>query len=237
MRETSGYDKAAGFKAERFDDRIPRCIQLMKRLAPARLLDVGCGDGFFMALAMAAGAGRERIAGLELNESASEVARRRGFECLAWNAEQPFPFADATFDMVFAGEIIEHLVDPELMLVQAYRVLSPGGYLLLTTPNLLAWFNRILVAIGITPMFVEHSYRVTYGPAYSILRRKGHPVGHLRIFTWTPLKCLLEDNGFQIRSRLGSAGLPAPGIHRIDQVISRIYPRLAANFIVLAQRT
>lgn len=237
MPEKSRYDKAAGFKAERYDDRIPRCLNIVARLAPGRLLDVGCGDGFFMALASESGAGRDRMAGLELNEDAARTSRERGFECHAWNAEATFPFADASFDMVFAGEIIEHLVDPEVVLAQAHRVLSQGGYLLLTTPNLVAWFNRILVTIGVTPMFVEHSYRVTYGPAYSILRRKGHPVGHLRIFTWTPLRCLLEDNGFRVLSCQGSAGLPGPGIHRIDQAISHWYPRLAANFIVLARRT
>jgi SAM-dependent methyltransferase len=236
MREGSRYDKAAGFKAEDYDDRIPRCIQIVARLAPGRLLDVGCGDGFFMELASEAGAGRDQMAGLEVNEEAARIARNRGFDCQVWNAEATFPFASATFDMVFAGEIIEHLVDPETMLTQAHRVLKPGGHLLLTTPNLVAWFNRMLVVAGITPMFVEHSYRITYGPAYSILRRKGHPVGHLRIFTWTPLKCLLEDNGFRIRLRQGSAGLPARGIYQLDQVISHIYPRLAANFIVLAQR-
>lgn len=232
----ASYDKAAGYKADRNDDRIPRCLRMVAELSPPRLLDVGCGDGFFMALAASKGAGQDRMAGLELNAQAAEAARARGFECERWNAEEPFPFADASFDMVFAGEIIEHLVDPETMLAEARRVLAPGGYLLLTTPNLVAWFNRVLVLIGVTPMFVEHTYRVTYGPAYSLLKRTGHPVGHLRIFTWTPLRQVLKDNGFAIVSCVGSAGLPAPLVHQVDRLISHLRPRLAANFIVLARR-
>lgn len=176
------------------------------------------------------------MAGLEVNSTAAEEARGRGFECATWNAEATFPFASGSFDMVFAGEIIEHLVDPELMLNEIHRVLVPRGLLLLSTPNLAAWFNRALLLLGVTPMFVEHSYRATYGPAYSLFRRKGKPVGHLRIFTWTPLQCLLSDNGFQVVKRLGSAGLPVPLVHRLDQAISHTYPRLAANFIVVARR-
>jgi SAM-dependent methyltransferase len=189
-----------------------------------------------MELALQAGAGHQRIAGIELSADAIAKARQKGFECQVSSAESRLPFEDSSFDCVFAGEIIEHLVDPDAMLDEAHRVLSPGGYLLLTTPNLVAWFNRMLVVAGVTPMYVEHSYRATYGPAYSILGRVGKPVGHLRIFTWTPLKRLLEDSGFRIRLRQGSAGLPIPIVHKIDQLVSHIYPRLAANFIVLAQR-
>jgi SAM-dependent methyltransferase len=234
--EGTGYDKAGGYKAQKYDDRVPRCLAIIKNLAPARMLDVGCGDGFFMDLARTAGAGGQRMSGLELSSASVATARRRGFECEVGSAESAFPFGDSSFDLVFAGEVIEHLVDPEVMLAEVHRVLSPGGHLLLTTPNLLAWFNRFLVVAGITPVFVEHSYRATYGPAYSIFRRIGKPVGHLRIFTWTPLKHLLEDQGFRIRRRRGSAYLPLPIIHQLDQLVARIYPRLASNFIVLADR-
>jgi SAM-dependent methyltransferase len=48
----------------------------------------------------------------------------------------PFPYPDGHFDLVIAGEIMEHLVyDPMHMLVEARRVLADGGYILVTTPN------------------------------------------------------------------------------------------------------
>jgi len=53
-----------------------------------------------------------------------------------------FPYADHTFDVVLNCEILEHLVaDPTHYLCECHRVLKPGGFLLLTTPNVLAWQN------------------------------------------------------------------------------------------------
>lgn len=61
------------------------------------------------------------------------------FECSIdhFNAERdPFPYPDGHFDLVIAGEIIEHLTfDPMHMLLEARRVLRDGGHLLITTPN------------------------------------------------------------------------------------------------------
>ena len=61
------------------------------------------------------------------------------FECDVdlFDAERdPFPYPDEHFDLVIAGEIIEHLIyDPMRLLVESRRVLRDGGYLLITTPN------------------------------------------------------------------------------------------------------
>jgi SAM-dependent methyltransferase len=63
----------------------------------------------------------------------------REFVCMVdhFDVERdPFPYPDEHFDLVIAGEIIEHLTyDPMQMLLEARRVLRDGGYLLVTTPN------------------------------------------------------------------------------------------------------
>lgn len=61
------------------------------------------------------------------------------FACFVdhFNAERdPFPYPDEHFDLVIAGEIIEHMTyDPMHLLVESRRVLRDGGYLIVTTPN------------------------------------------------------------------------------------------------------
>jgi 2-polyprenyl-3-methyl-5-hydroxy-6-metoxy-1,4-benzoquinol methylase len=56
------------------------------------------------------------------------------------DCNQDFDFADeSSFDVVFAGEIIEHIYDDRRFLEQIHRVLRPGGVVALTTPNLFFW--------------------------------------------------------------------------------------------------
>ena len=88
------------------------------------------------------------------------------------------------------SELIEHLVDTDAAVEEARRVLRPGGILLLSTPNLAAWFNRGLLGLGIQPVFSEVSLRGIYG-------RPGHEVvGHLRLFTRRALVEFLTARGF-----------------------------------------
>ena len=77
--------------------------------------------------------------------------------------EGGLPLADSSVDIVIMSELIEHLVDPDRHLDEAWRVLRPGGTLLLSTPNLAAWYNRVLLACGIQPLFTEVSLRGIYG--------------------------------------------------------------------------
>lgn len=223
-----------GCAPREFDDRIDRCLNVVVGLAPSSVLDVGCGDGFFLAKLRGRLPHETTLCGIEANAEAASRARKRGFDCRHCLAEATFPFPDASFDVVFAGEIIEHVADTDALLDQVHRVLKPGGYLLLTTPNLLAWYNRVLCLLGITPMFVEHSYRASYGPTWSLRRRVTPAVGHLRIFTYTPLTMVLRQDGFEVQWIQGAARIPVRLVWHVDRAIARLRPRMAAQLIVLA---
>src|SRR5438874_5853404 len=60
-------------------------------------------------------------------------------------------FEDDRFDLLFVGEVLEHLTYPNEFLAEASRVLVRDGLLLLSTPNLASWHNRLLILFGYSP--------------------------------------------------------------------------------------
>jgi 2-polyprenyl-3-methyl-5-hydroxy-6-metoxy-1,4-benzoquinol methylase len=210
------------------------CIEIITAFNPARVLDIGAGDGLVLDRLSDAAQNRVELTGIELNPAAVQRMREKGHNAYECSASSEYPFDNGHFDVVFAGEVIEHVFDPDAMLRECRRVLMPGGTLVITTPNLLAWYNRLLMLLGVTPFFVEHSYVETYGPKYSLLRRSSVPVGHLRIYNLTPLKALLNRNGFQVNTVQGHAFLPIPGLFALDKAISKTRTALASGFVVTA---
>jgi SAM-dependent methyltransferase len=158
--------------------------------SPALIVDVGCGDGMATEFAARANPGH-RFVGLDWSVDALRQARSRGLTLVRSEVgSASLPIASGSADVVIMSELIEHLVDPDSALEEAWRVLKPAGTLLLSTPNLAAWYNRGLLALGIQPLFTEVSLRGVFG-------RPGTQVaGHLRLFTMRALVGLLTARGF-----------------------------------------
>jgi 2-polyprenyl-6-hydroxyphenyl methylase/3-demethylubiquinone-9 3-methyltransferase len=95
----------------------------------ARLLDVACGGGL---LAAHLRRGEYQHVGVDLSAAALAQAASHGLTVSQADV-CALPFADATFDVVVAGEIFEHVSDPAALLGQVCRVLRPGGTLVLDT--------------------------------------------------------------------------------------------------------
>ncbi len=176
-------------------DRARRMARLLAlalggRGGPACVLDVGCGDGAAAMLAAQRNPGH-RMIGLDWSAGALGRARQLGLTVVRAGVDAPgLPFAPESADVVIMSELIEHLVDTDSALDEVFRVLKPGGSLLLSTPNLAAWYNRGLIALGVQPIFSEVSLRGVYG-------RPGRQVaGHLHLFTRRALVALLAARGF-----------------------------------------
>lgn len=107
---------------------------------------------------------------------------------------QDVSLKDSSMDLMAATEIIEHLLSPERFLMQARRILKPGGYMLLSTPNLASWFNRLYLLFGKTPP--------NYDPDSLKFRIKTKEhwlaIGHKSLFTLNELKKVLNAYGFRI---------------------------------------
>ncbi len=196
--------------------------------APARVLDLGCGDGAAASLAARRNPGHHLI-GLDWSAGALGRARRLGLTVVR-SGTDPLPVASASVDVVIMSELIEHLVDTDAALEEVFRVLKPGGSLLLSTPNLAAWYNRGLVALGVQPIFSEVSLRGVYG-------RPGHQVaGHLHLFTRGALVGLLAARGFTGIGVRGARYHDVPGpLRPLDRLFCG-WPAAASILLVRARK-
>jgi len=140
------------------------------------------------------------------------------------------PVADGAADVVVMSELIEHLVDPDGAVAEVRRVLRPGGSLLLSTPNLAAWYNRGLLALGVQPVFSEVSLRGVFGRPGSVV------AGHLRLFTLRALTEFMTGSGFRCVTVAGARyhDVPRP-LGPLDRAFCR-WPSAASILLVHARK-
>jgi len=202
---------------------------------PLTAVDVGCGDGMCTQVAQtvcnATPNASVRIVGFDWSLAALQQARVRDLPVARASADGGgLPLASSSVDIVIMSELIEHLVDTDATLEEAMRVLVPGGTLLLSTPNLAAWYNRALLAFGVQPLFTEVSLRGIYG------RPGTEVVGHLRVFTRRALEGLLAAIGFVDVEITGAPYHDVPRPFRpLDRLLCRT-PSLASNLLASARK-
>jgi SAM-dependent methyltransferase len=100
--------------------------------AGSRGLDVGCGDGQFVAEANAMGM---RASGLELDERVVASARAAGLDVRLADLTDVARDEPGCYDAITMSHLVEHLPDPVAFLRAARRVLRPGGLIWIATPN------------------------------------------------------------------------------------------------------
>jgi 2-polyprenyl-3-methyl-5-hydroxy-6-metoxy-1,4-benzoquinol methylase len=166
-----------------------RCAWLLGRVpANARVLDAGCGAGEFAEALAAVG---NDVVGVDLAAEAVRRARARGVDARRWDPGAPLPADDAAFDLVWVGEVLEHVVDLAPWLSEVRRTLRPGGTLLLSTPH---HGPGVLLALALSRRrFAEH-----FEPRSD----------HVRFLSPATLRALLEDLGFDVVTLQPSFGAP-----------------------------
>jgi SAM-dependent methyltransferase len=157
--------------------------------SPPVVLDVGCGEGQLTADLLLAGA---HVVGIDVAEEPLRRARSRHGELdlRLVGAEGPWPLEDASFDIVWAGETIEHVADTAAWLSEVRRVLRPGGRLLLSTP---AHGRAALLALALS----RRGFDAHFDPRSD----------HLRFYSARTLRRLLEEFRFEditVRARGGT---------------------------------
>ncbi len=200
-----------------------------RQVAPSsRILD--CGAVPLLTTAALAQAGHE-VHGVDLaperfNTSIAEL----GLDVVRCDLErEALPFDDAFFDAVIFNEIFEHLrLNPITTLREVLRVLTPGGRLMLSTPNL-----RSLR--GVKNLLLHHQAHAASGDVfrqYEKLESLGH-MGHVREYTAREVTDFLTQVGFRIRKVIfrGGHGRGLVGL------LERLAPSWRPFFTVVATKS
>jgi ubiquinone/menaquinone biosynthesis C-methylase UbiE len=143
-----------------------------------RILDIGCGPGYYLAgIARAGGV----PVGVDIAPNYVRQARDYVSEALSGSVSQHMaaadakhlPFADATFDAVLMTEVLEHLTDYPRSLEEIVRVLKPDGRAVITTPSRLSPLNAAFhwKARRRRYAFHEHLTELTPGEFLRAMRR------------------------------------------------------------------
>lgn len=216
LNEFYRSEETFGGESEIVDDRQRHVRDLINRLdGPISMLDFGCGTGFFRNHL------RQGVEyyGCDIGAATIENDRVRKI------TDDRIPFDDSSFDVFYAGEVIEHLIDTDSFLREARRVLKANGLLIITTPNLVFWLNRVMLLLGYQPYFSELSFEDKTLGRMPVLRRfekQKTAMGHLRVFTPRGLKELVEMHGFTC---LASSTIPLsfnPLYFALDRLFSLI---------------
>lgn len=206
-----------------------------------RILDIGCGDGNFSVLLKEA-SGAKEVYGIEISEKGVESAKSNGVKAYQLDIdEDDFPFEDNYFDTIFAGEVIEHLFDPDHFLDEIYRTLREEGLLVLSTPNLASIHNRIALLFGFQPFPMGVSARYNMGRVYEPNGESAQSLDHIRVLTLRSLKALLKMHRFTITSVKGSCAM-LPGnmkFLRLFEAVDKVFtvlPGLSYRTIVVSKK-
>jgi SAM-dependent methyltransferase len=170
----------------RWDRR--RTLLLDEARPGERVLDLGCGSGRFVAALREAGSDP---VGVEIASAALERARRvaPGADLRLLAPDGSVPLEHRSVDLVWCSEVLEHVADGGHLLLEARRVLKPGGRLLVTVP----YHGRVKAALLGLTRFEAHF----------------DPQGqHLRFFTAASLRGTLEAAGFPEASVRAVGGPP-----------------------------
>lgn len=186
-----------------------------------KILDIGCYDG---SLGRKLIDNSNEVYGLEANKESAEVAQKRGLKVKVQNVTEAFDFENNFFDVVVAGEIIEHILDTDFFIDEVKRVLKPGGQIVLSTPNVASFGRRILLLLGENP-HLEAS--LGFPPEAN--------AGHLRYFTKGLLTRYLEHKNFKIIKFTSDIVNFNRSGSLMSSVLASLFPTIGRTLIFLAE--
>jgi SAM-dependent methyltransferase len=135
-----------------------------------RILDLGCGSSMIIQ-------SLNHAVGMEVSHAKARFLNRRGLPVVRGSAFA-LPFRDASCDCAISSQVIEHIRQDDVLFSEMWRVLEPGGALIIGTPD-----------------YATRVWR-TIEPIYGLLKPGGYRDDHVTHYTRESLSAILEGHGF-----------------------------------------
>ena len=198
----AGHDRA---KEQVFADALDEITQVREaddKQGPGRLLDVGCGSGHFLMLAEKRGL---EVSGIEPAEASADYAEREYSLAVMHRSVLEVELPEASFDVITAWDVIEHVSDPQAVLQRCVRWLRPGGIMALRFPS--ARWQKLK---GV----VLHRWLASERPAFS-------PTMHLYFFNEDTFARLAGCVGLEV-VRTKTTALERNGQHHLVDAVKAV---------------
>ena len=216
----------------------------------ALYLDCGCHAGL-NSKRLGQRVSARSIVGIDYNEQMLAGALKYGVRVARCDVNKPLPFRSEAFDVVTALDVIEHIVETAAFVAELYRVITPGGYLIIDTPNLASWHNIFALLLGIQP-FSGPNITTMIDADLDVVRamhRHAHQFEeegeiadeserelrrHLVVLAYRSALKLLRQRGFHIELGLGYGYLPFPPI--LGHLLSQLDPAHSHHMVIKARK-
>lgn len=160
------------------------------------ILDIGCGNGYLLYQFRNT---FSKLIGLEYSPQRLTQAKINladyNFSPVQGSAEDMAGIETNSVDRIISADTIEHVPDVYAAAAEMYRVLKPGGILVINTPNIAFIKKRLLLCLGRFPSTSQPNEGIGSDILYD--------GGHLHYFTFRALRIILEKAGFKMVKKIG----------------------------------
>jgi methionine biosynthesis protein MetW len=212
----------------------------------SRVLDIGCLDGTFSMML-----GRQLMArevyGVDISQANVENAQAKGCNAIAFDLDTGhLPFDDASYDFIHVGDVIEHLYNPDNLLKEIRRLLTADGLCIITTPNLAALANRVVLLFGYQPFPMGTS--LEHDPGKLLISNPLLLGGHIRVFTYRAICQLCRLHNLRVAQVIGMPMSLGGQTKRhvsivrtleralLSKTLYRVFPSLAWDLLLVTRK-